>query len=95
MYNAKTGNAYNGKNLVDLAMTAKRKGYTSDQWVTFLQAKELGRTIKKGEHGVSIFCGFRPYQAKDEDGKLEDKKAFKFARVFNLDQTEEASTDEK
>lgn len=95
MYNAKTGNAYSGKNLMDLAMTAKRKGYTSDQWMTFLQAKELGRKIKKGEHGVSIFCGFRSYQSKDEDGKLEDKTAFRFAKVFNLDQTEEASNEDK
>lgn len=89
MHNAKTGNSYNGKNLMTLTGVAKKNGYASDKWMTFLQAKELGRKIKNGEHGVSIFCGFRAYSQKNEDGKIEEKTAFKFATVFNLDQTEE------
>jgi len=88
-YNIVTGKEYNGTNQVQLILTKENKGYKSSGWLTFLQAKDSGRKVKKGSKGVRIFCGFREFSKKDKDGKAETYSApVGFATVFSLDQTE-------
>jgi antirestriction protein ArdC len=82
---------YQGRNQLELQTVKAQMGYKSDEWVTFLQAKELGRKIKKGEHGVSVFKGYGT--VADIDKKTKKAKwvsaPLGYARVFNLEQTEE------
>ena len=57
-YNFISKQDYQGQNQVDLMIAKDKNGYTSDAWLTFLQAKQVSRKIKKGEHGVGVFKGF-------------------------------------
>lgn len=54
----KTLKPYTGFNRLYLASATKSNGYTSNLWLTFKQAKELGGTIRKGEKGhLGFFWG--------------------------------------
>jgi antirestriction protein ArdC len=87
-----TKNCYGGRNQVELTRAKNANGFNSDEWVTFLQARQNGLKIKKGSHGFSIFKGFgRIDQKTTKDGKIKINSVsvpIGFARVFNLDQTE-------
>lgn len=52
--NAVTGAAYNGGNRLHLTMEAFDRGYPTNHWATFNQAKAANSTIRKGEHGTNI-----------------------------------------
>lgn len=52
--NATTGNRYRGSNHLWLNYVAKEQGYSDPRWCTFIQAKEKGWRIKKGEKGTQI-----------------------------------------
>jgi len=87
--NKLTGKPYNGKNQAELENARINNEYKSEEWVTFLQAKELGLKIKKGSKGVSIFKGFTLICEEDKEGKKKQSSMpLGFARVFNLDCTE-------
>lgn len=65
-------------------------GYSCPYFLTFLQAKNEGFNIKKGEKGTKIcYCG----KAKDKKSEEEDKfyTFLKLSTVFNLEQTEQYS----
>lgn len=69
--NAVTGKAYNGGNALFLAAIQP----TADpRWVTYKQAQEQGRQVKKGEHGVPIEV-WKTYEKKEtiEFGKLDPR----------------------
>lgn len=82
--------SYQGRNQAELSSVAKKNGYKSNEWLTFLQARDKGLKIKKGEHGMSVFKGFESFSDKDEkDGKIKTvSRPLGFSKVFNLDQTE-------
>jgi antirestriction protein ArdC len=76
---------YRGLNVFLLAM----QNYASPYWLTFNQAKKLGGTIQKGEHGTQIlFWQFNKYTKKNAEGEDEMRRgAFcKAYTVFNLAQ---------
>ncbi len=52
--NATTEARYRGTNSLWLNCVAQEKGYGDPRWCTFLQAKEKGWRIKKGERGTQI-----------------------------------------
>lgn len=89
--NLKTGNAYQGVNVLLLWAEAQERGFSSNYWLSFKQAKELGGNVKKGEKGTQgIFWGTREFEEETADGDTETRKAA-FAKafyVFNLDQIE-------
>lgn len=92
-YNIKTGKVYEGRNQVELLSAKQNRGYESDAWITFLQARDLGLKVKKGSVGVSIFKGFRPVETKDKNGNIKVESApVGFARVFNMDCVEKSIT---
>lgn len=77
-----TKRTYQGKNQAELLEAKKKNNFQSDEWLTFVQARENGLKIKKGSHGEHILSVF-------DDEKSENKsKAVKWVVVFNLDQTE-------
>ena len=45
---------YRGVNVFLLAFTAFAKGYGSSYWLTFLQAKAAGGSVKKGEKSSMV-----------------------------------------
>ncbi len=87
--NHKTNNAYQGKNQAILLKIKESNNYKSNNWLTFVQARDLKLKIKKGSKGISIFKGFNTVDEKTKDGKIKIVSVpMGFARVFNLDCTE-------
>ena len=84
------GDEYQGINVLILWMTKEVKGFNSNQWMTFKQAKTLGACVRKGETGSTV-CFFKQLVVSDgQDAKGDDvKKAIPMIKaytVFNLDQ---------
>ena len=88
--NFSSGLNYQGKNQGTLLAVKEEQKFKSNFWLTFLQAKDKKLKIKKGSKSVAIFRGFGQAEQKDKDGKIKTVSVpMGFARVFNLDQTEE------
>jgi len=86
--NPVSGTLYSGRNLVELATVAEKRQYKSNKWVTFLQARQLKRMIKKGEKSLSVFRGYAREERKNQEGKIRvESYPLGWAKVFNLDQT--------
>lgn len=90
--NAATGRLYRGVNVFWLSAIAEKKGYSSNHWLTFLQAKGAGGRIKAGSTSTEVvFFSSMKFKEKDqevEEAKEKTVRLLKFFRVFNLDQTE-------
>jgi antirestriction protein ArdC len=90
--NARTAKAYSGINILLLWDAVIRGGYTSQQWLTFKQALELGGCVRKGERGWTVFYAdsFIPKDEKErarQDGN--DPQTIPFLKrytVFNVAQ---------
>ncbi len=82
--NLSSGHVYRGINPILLSCNA----FSSPYWVTFKQAKALGGTVKRGEHGTPIV--FWKVIDGENAKEGEDDRYFilqKFT-VFNTEQTE-------
>jgi len=93
--NAITGIPYgNFRNTLTLVLEVDRKGYSSNKWITYAQAKKNKFFIRKDEvaNGTWITGWFKKKTNDDEDDS--SKKGFSFYpkafKVYNLDQLEEA-----
>ena len=59
---------YHGVNVLQLWGQQAAMGYATAEWCTFLQAKELGAGVRKGEKGTPVwFIAKRTWTAKDAD----------------------------
>ncbi|MBR0713930.1 ArdC family protein [Bradyrhizobium liaoningense] len=95
--NAATGKAYSGINVLILWGRLFECSFASSRWLTFRQASNLGGTVRKGEHGVTV-CYADRFVPKSEQGDASSAKqgqpeadgaAVPFLRrytVFNVDQ---------
>ena len=81
--NHTTQQPYNGENQSALEDLQVKSGYRSNEWLTFLQAKQSNRKIKAGEHGIRLV---KVTEREDENGNKQ--RRIKSFVVFNLDQTE-------
>jgi antirestriction protein ArdC len=81
-----TGIAYEGRNQASLMGEKAKNNYKSDSWMTYLQAKEFGLKVKRGEHRTHIVRFLST--EKVVDGKKTTEGGRKFYTVFNEDQTE-------
>ncbi|EBU5085893.1 DUF1738 domain-containing protein [Salmonella enterica subsp. enterica] len=73
--NATTGRHYSGVNIPLLWMSAEERGYPSDRWLTWQQAKAVGGQVRKGET-CSMAIIYKPFEKQatdDNDNKLFDK----------------------
>ena len=90
--NARTGNAYNGVNVLALWVAAEVRGYSSGIWATYRQWRELGAQVRKDEKGsVIVFCKEMPREVVDETTGEAETATVLFARasfVFNVDQVD-------
>lgn len=105
--NAVTGRAYRGVNILLLWTEARLKGYGQDRWLTYLQAKEAGGHVRKGESStLTVFYSYKEREVLDPSGnvvrdaeglpRLERIPVLRRNFLFNIEQTEgvEASPEE-
>lgn len=85
MKNYVTGNTYTGENLVILLQTE----FSDPNFLTFKQALDAGRVVKKGEKGIGLKRIVTVKKVDKKTGKEKVKRVPKFFTVFNLTQTEE------
>lgn len=90
-----TGEPYRGINVLLLWGTALERGYCSNQWFTFMQAKAAGAHVRRGEQGAMVVFSGRVERNDDpedeSDGARERKLGGMFLRaytVFNAEQLE-------
>ena len=97
--NAVSKRPYHGYNALYLNFVSGMKGYKTNRFITFNQAKELGGNVRKGEHAHGVvFVEVKTTIKKDgngivildKDGKPETSAYFlsRYYSVFNLDQCE-------
>lgn len=79
--NIKTGNGYNGINILLLWSATISKDLKSHDWATFKQWNEKGEKIRKGESG-SLIVKFDTFE-KEVDGELKKLPFLKASKVFN------------
>jgi antirestriction protein ArdC len=77
-----TGLEYNGKNVLALLQAKELNGFNSDEWLTFLQAKQNGLKVKKGSKGTKIL------KVIDDKDELSRKFTVRTYTVFNFEQVE-------
>ncbi|MBQ4840163.1 ArdC family protein [Pseudoalteromonas luteoviolacea] len=93
-YNWLTKQFYSGINILILWIRAMECGYSTNSWLTFKQAQQLGGKVRKGEKAVQ--CIFvKPIEVEDENSErgTDDngkkiilcRKAFS---LFNVEQVE-------
>lgn len=79
---------YSGKNRIALEVFMKKRNFSVPKWITFYQAKQLGRKIKKGEHGIVVFKGYTNIVTNNDKEEIKKESVpLGWAVVFNLDQT--------
>lgn len=94
--NHKTKQPYNGINTLVLWLTAMKKGYTSNYWIGFNQAKTLNGKVRKGEKATKIIACI-PAKKKNEEMDGNETTVhhyFRTERVFNIDQIDNLKMDE-
>lgn len=88
-FNAATGRHYSGINVPILWAQAQEIGFSTNAWLTFKQALDLGGHVRKGEKGqMVVFWKFLDRTSTDEHGE-ETSKSIPMARaywVFNVEQ---------
>ena len=92
--NALTGRTYSGVNILILWHHVVRAGFSTQTWLTYRQAQEMGGHVMKGERGVTachadtfIPKAERERAARDDDepGRVPFLKRF---TLFNVEQCE-------
>lgn len=79
-HNLATKRPYHGFNVVELWSQA----YPTAEWCTFVQARELGGMVRKGEKGTPVwFMAAREWDAEDEEsGEKERVKGLVCKQFF-------------
>ena len=89
-HNLATHRAYNGVNVLQLWIAQTARGYATAEWCTFQQAKALGASVRKGEHGMPVWFIAPRVASKanaiDDDDRKANGVTFKQYTVFNRDQ---------
>ena len=86
--NAFSKSFYSGVNTLILWLRQSNTGFETSQWMTFLQVKKLGGSIKKGERATQIVF-YKKLVITDKESEEEKTiPLLKTHAVFNLSQTE-------
>ena len=90
--NADTKNAYSGINILLLWGPVFERGFSSQSWLTYKQARKLSGNVPKGETSTIIVYANRfvprlGCQAAEEEQRIPQSFSFlKRYRVFNIEQ---------
>ncbi|MES1975422.1 MAG: zincin-like metallopeptidase domain-containing protein [Pseudomonadota bacterium] len=93
-HNAATARRYSGINILLLWGAAQERGFAAQGWLTFRQALGAGGSVRKGEHGTTVFYADRFVPEGEKARAVEqgdDPKAVPFLKrftVFNVEQCE-------
>ncbi|WP_406684320.1 zincin-like metallopeptidase domain-containing protein [Seonamhaeicola sp. MEBiC1930] len=91
-----TKHVYNGINILNLWLYQQAKNYSSNEWATFKQWKEVDASVKKGEKSSKIiFYKTLTKSEETENAELEEIKIpmLKVYNVFNANQVEGYKSD--
>ncbi|MFN3558957.1 MAG: ArdC family protein [Brevundimonas sp.] len=79
------GEPYKGINVALLWGAAEARGFTSQQWMTFNQAKELGGCVRKGAKAERVVY-WGTFKAPGDDGEEggDDGRAKLFAKSYSV-----------
>jgi antirestriction protein ArdC len=83
------GQPYKGINILMLWDAAEQQGYACPIWLTFLQVKHLGGSVRKGQRGSPVVYANKFTTAKHDDAgdEIEEEHFFlKEYTVFNVEQ---------
>ena len=86
------GTPYRGINILLLWGEATAKGYGSNKWMTFQQARLLGAHVRKGEHGsLVVYANKITKTEENADGEEVERQIpyMKGYTVFNIEQIDE------
>lgn len=86
--NAVSGVEYKGGNQELLIAARIANPHFSDEWLTYIQARQAGRKVRKGETGTKLVRVIDKEVVKKKTGKKEQEFAVTHFTVFNLMQTE-------
>ena len=92
--NALTGRRYSGVNILILWHHVVRAGFSTQTWLTYRQAQEMGGQVMKGERGVTAchadsFIPKAERERAERDGDDPERVAFlKRFTLFNVAQCE-------
>lgn len=87
--NAITQRRYQGMNTVILWLERERRGFATQEWLTYKQAEAEGAHIRKGETGTQIMYWAQIDQKNEKGEKTGASRAVpKLFHVFNRDQIE-------
>jgi antirestriction protein ArdC len=82
--NLSSGHRYRGINVLLLNMTQIAQGYPLNRWLTFHQAKSLGASVRKGEHGSTVVF-FKMLEVEDRvKAGTADRKVVPLLRSFTV-----------
>lgn len=84
-----TGKAYRGFNRMLLTMLGGK--YDRSLWVTFKQAKYLGGTVMRGEHGLPIIYYSMISKRDKETGEEFRVPLLRMSTVFNVEQCKDVT----
>ena len=94
-------NRYHGANIFNLLSAQILRGFTSNQWYTFNQIKEMGASVQKGAESSPVYFWKSLEESKgtelnnqaqqDDDAQemqaINSRFVFKLYHVFNVEQT--------
>jgi antirestriction protein ArdC len=86
------GTPYRGINILLLWGEAVAKGYASNKWMTFQQARQLGAHVRKGEHGSLVVYANKITKTEENDDGEEVERQIPYMKgytVFNVEQIDE------
>jgi antirestriction protein ArdC len=86
-YNAVTGRAYKGGNVIALWVAQLDKEYEHQTWATYKQWAGMGGTVRKGERATHLVKWVMPDEQKPDPDKKRRAFPYGFA-VFNIAQVE-------
>lgn len=84
--NKKTGQHYDGSNIDTLDAIKAQKGYSDHLWATFLQWRDMGYSVKKGERGVKLARYGTIQKIDAKTGKAKQSGYMRAFVVFNIEQ---------
>lgn len=94
-YNGISGKNYSGVNTLLLFVRSMEAGFSSNAWLTYKQAQDLGGNIIKGEKGTMVTY-WGKFTVSEEVNGEDTAKNIPFVKkytVFNLEQCENISTE--
>lgn len=86
--NATNDTFYNGINIVYLWCVAQERNYSTANWATYKQWKEIGAHVRKGEKSSLIVFYKQVIKENQETGEDDHYRFLRHYYVFNADQVD-------